>query len=75
MKKIKNVQKLRELLRLSREQLAKKLDITYVTVYTWELGTRQPGMKNCRLLIDVAKKAGIDKIDDKPLSYEFFHEL
>lgn len=56
------VTEIRERLRLDRREFSDKLEVSYHTVYSWELGRKFPSRKNMQKLIKYANRHGL-KID------------
>ena len=50
---------LREKAGLSHEELAEKVGVKPITVYTWELGTRAPNIADLPEIADALKLSGI----------------
>ena len=58
------VKELRERLRLTQEQFAQKVGVTYSTVNRWENGKRSPQPFLVRRLLELKRE--VDEQDDRP---------
>jgi transcriptional regulator with XRE-family HTH domain len=56
---------LRKLRRLTQEQLARELDVTFGTVNAWENGRHEPIAALGRRLVELAEAAGIGALPQK----------
>ncbi len=54
--------KLRQRFKLTRAELAEKINVNYRTIYYWEKGIRKPSFKHTFALISLAKSFGINDI-------------
>ena len=61
----KLVKDLRERLRLTQEQFAQKVGVTYSTVNHWENGKRMPQPFLVKRLLELKAELGLVKCDDK----------
>jgi len=60
-----NIQTIRQNLNMSRRQLAELLGLTVQAIANYEYGTRNPKIKICYRLIDLAQRSGLDlKLED-----------
>lgn len=54
-----NIKKLRNKMLLTQQELAKLLNVAYVSINRWENGVHEPTMKIKRRLIKIMEKNGI----------------
>ena len=59
----KKIREYRERKFLTQEELAKILNVSYVSVCRWETGRFEPNMETKKKLVSLFKKAGM-KIDE-----------
>ena len=54
-----NIKKLRNKMLLTQQELAKLLNVAYVSINRWENGVHEPAMKSKRELMKLFKENGI----------------
>lgn len=55
------VKEIRKILKISQEQLARELHISFSTVNRWERGRNKPNMLTKKVFYDFCKEKGIDE--------------
>jgi len=63
----KLIKEIRIALILTQEELARILDVNFITISRWERGLHTPRARDLRALLRLAKKHGLDKATDSTL--------